>query len=283
MAIVGPVRQELLSGIRDEAVFERLREQLRAFDDEALSEDDYEEAARIGNRCRSVGVAGSAVDFLVCAAAERRGLAVFTSDADFERYSRVVPLTLHHARQDVGKPAGEHRFLAQLAVFAAVLACFGAAFAVPTSALRARRIAERDASVLGASVLVLGLGGMNLAFAAASAANGDVTSAALLFSVAPVASGLLGLLAVRRRLAGAGRVVGLVRRRPRSSSRAYRATSRRSSRRSPPPSPLDCSSLVSCPIRARCCASWTRDSRSPASRGQGGYNARVDSPVGGSP
>ena len=98
VAIVGPVRQEVLSGIRDEAVFERLREQLRAFDDEALSEDDYEEAARIGNRCRSVGVAGSAVDFLVCAAAERRGLAVFTSDADFERYSRVVPLTLHHAR-----------------------------------------------------------------------------------------------------------------------------------------------------------------------------------------
>ena len=98
VAIVGPVRQELLSGIRDEAVSERLREQLRAFDDEALSEDDYEEAARIGNRCRSVGVAGSAVDFLVCAAAERRGLAVFTSDADFERYNRVVPLTLHHAR-----------------------------------------------------------------------------------------------------------------------------------------------------------------------------------------
>ena len=100
--------------------------------------------------------------------------------------------------------------MAQFAVFAAVLACFGTAFAVPTSALRARRIAERDASVLGASVLVLGLGGMNLAFAAASAVNGDVTSAALLFSVAPVASGLLGLYAVRRRLAGAGRTaVGL--------------------------------------------------------------------------
>ena len=99
--------------------------------------------------------------------------------------------------------------MAQFAVFAAVLACFGAAFAVPTSALRARRIAERDASVLGASVLVLGLGGMNLASAAASAVNGDVTSAALLFSVAPVASGLLGLYAVRRRLAGAGRTAVL--------------------------------------------------------------------------
>ena len=64
--------------------------------------------------------------------------------------------------------------MAQLAVFAAVLACFGVAFAVPSSALRARLIAERDASVLGASVLVLGLGGMNLAFAAASAVNGGI-------------------------------------------------------------------------------------------------------------
>src|ERR1700677_899568 len=35
--LIGPIRQELLSGIREPAQFERLRDQLRAFPDEALT------------------------------------------------------------------------------------------------------------------------------------------------------------------------------------------------------------------------------------------------------
>ena len=98
VVMIGPVRQELLSGIPDEGVFETLREHLRAFDDQVLTVDDFEEAARFGNRCRSAGIAGSAVDFLICAAASRRGLGILTLDADFRRYSQVIPLTLHRPR-----------------------------------------------------------------------------------------------------------------------------------------------------------------------------------------
>src|SRR5277367_4849829 len=71
--VVGPVRQELLSGIRAEESFRKVRDALRAFDEPQLRVQDYEEAARINNLCRSSGIAGSAIDFLICAVAHLRG------------------------------------------------------------------------------------------------------------------------------------------------------------------------------------------------------------------
>ena len=92
--IVGPVRQELLSGIRREN-FRRVRDALRAFDEPQLRVQDYEEAARISNICRARGIAGSAIDFLICAVAHLRNWEVFTTDRDFARYSKVLPLRLY--------------------------------------------------------------------------------------------------------------------------------------------------------------------------------------------
>jgi hypothetical protein len=94
--LVGPVRQELLSGIRRETTFRNLRDQLRPFDEPYLEVDDYEEAARIHNQCRSRGIAGSAIDFLLCAAASRRDWQIFTTDQDFTRYATVLPLKILH-------------------------------------------------------------------------------------------------------------------------------------------------------------------------------------------
>jgi len=65
--LLGPVRQELLSGIREEAQFHKLRDYLRAFPEHSLEAEDYEEAAHMNNRCRTRGIAGSAIDFLICA------------------------------------------------------------------------------------------------------------------------------------------------------------------------------------------------------------------------
>ena len=98
VVLIGPIRQEVLSGIRDDGVFDRLLERLRAFDDEPLGTEDYEEAARLNNRCRAAGVAGSAIDFLVCAVTTLRGLAIFTTDADFQRYSAHLRLALYQPR-----------------------------------------------------------------------------------------------------------------------------------------------------------------------------------------
>jgi predicted nucleic acid-binding protein len=93
--IAGVVRQELLSGIREPERFEKLREYLRAFDDPQLDASDYEEAARMHNRCRGRGIAGSAIDFLLCAVAHRRRWQIFSTDRDFEQYGKVLGLKLY--------------------------------------------------------------------------------------------------------------------------------------------------------------------------------------------
>lgn len=93
--LVGPVRQELLSGTREETTFKKLRDQLRAFEDAPLDAADYEEAARLNNQCRARGIVASAIDALICATALRRNWQIFTTDRDFSRYATVSPLKLY--------------------------------------------------------------------------------------------------------------------------------------------------------------------------------------------
>ena len=93
--VVGPIRQELLSGIREDVQFKKIRDYLRAFPEPSLEAQDYEDAARMSNQCRLRGIAGSAVDFLICAAAHRRGWAILTTDRDFQNYASVLPVRLH--------------------------------------------------------------------------------------------------------------------------------------------------------------------------------------------
>ncbi len=93
--MVGPIRQELLSGIREEAQFKKIRDYLRAFREPSLEAEDYEDAASMSNLCRRRGIAGSPVDFLICAAAHRRGWSILTTDRDFQNYASVLPVRLH--------------------------------------------------------------------------------------------------------------------------------------------------------------------------------------------
>jgi predicted nucleic acid-binding protein len=93
-AVIGSIRQELLSGVRDNRSFERLRDYLRSFPDEPLLTTDYEQAAVYFNTCRARGIQGSNTDFLICAVAERMGWAVFTQDDDFQRYAAHIPVRL---------------------------------------------------------------------------------------------------------------------------------------------------------------------------------------------
>ena len=95
--MMGAIRQELLSGIREQPQFQKLRQYLSAFEDPSLVSADYEEAARMNNQCRTRGIAGSAIDFLICAVAHRRKWKIFTSDRDFERYGKLLGLSLYQA------------------------------------------------------------------------------------------------------------------------------------------------------------------------------------------
>jgi predicted nucleic acid-binding protein len=94
-ALLGIIRQEVLSGVSHAGQFIRLRDQLRAFPDIPIETQDFESAAECFNLCRAKGVQGSHSDFLICAIALRYDLAVFTTDRDFTHYSRHIPLRLH--------------------------------------------------------------------------------------------------------------------------------------------------------------------------------------------
>lgn len=95
VAIIGPIRQELLSGLRTIEAFERLRDHLRPYSDEPLETADFERAAEHFNTCRVRGVQGSNTDFLICAVSERHNLPILTTDADFSRFAAVLRITLH--------------------------------------------------------------------------------------------------------------------------------------------------------------------------------------------
>jgi predicted nucleic acid-binding protein len=95
--IIGVIRQELLSGVREAERFEKLREYLRAFAEPVMEVRDYEQAAQMHNQCRVRGIAGSAIDFLICAVSHRRDWQVFTTDRDFERYGKVLSVKLYAA------------------------------------------------------------------------------------------------------------------------------------------------------------------------------------------
>ena len=101
VAMLGAVRQELLSGVRADQQFETLRGHLRAFPDVLLEAEDYEEAASFFNKCRARGIQGSNTDYLICAAAARRGFGILTTDTDFARFARVLPIELHTPRTSV--------------------------------------------------------------------------------------------------------------------------------------------------------------------------------------
>jgi len=98
VVMLGPIRQELLSGIKTQGQFERLCGHLRAFPDLVLETADYEDAASAFNQCRGRGVQGSNTDFLICAVSLRRNYSIFTADDDFQRFAGVVGIRLHDPR-----------------------------------------------------------------------------------------------------------------------------------------------------------------------------------------
>jgi hypothetical protein len=99
VAMIGAIRQELLSGIKEHAHFDRLRDHLRAFSDIEIRSNDYEEAASFYNLCRAKGIQGSNTDFLICAVAARKKFSIFTADADFAHFARVIPISLYDSHR----------------------------------------------------------------------------------------------------------------------------------------------------------------------------------------
>ncbi len=97
IVMIGPVRQEILSGLRNQSQFNNLKKTLAAFPDLLLRTPHYEEAARFCNMCRKKGVQGSHIDFLICAASSLEKIPVFTTDRDFDSYKKHLNIDLFDA------------------------------------------------------------------------------------------------------------------------------------------------------------------------------------------
>jgi predicted nucleic acid-binding protein len=96
--LIGPIRQEILNGIKSEKQYKILKKHLRAFKDLAIETEDYELAAEYFNTARKNGIQGSNTDFLLCAVSTRHRMPIFTTDKDFINFQSVIPIELHKIR-----------------------------------------------------------------------------------------------------------------------------------------------------------------------------------------
>ena len=101
VSIIGPIRQEILSGIKEKSQFTKLKEHLKYFDDIEMNSDVYELAAEFNNTCRAKGVQGSSVDFLICAVASFYNMEIYTSDKDFNHYKKHLDIKLFDGKSSL--------------------------------------------------------------------------------------------------------------------------------------------------------------------------------------
>lgn len=101
VAMIGLIRQELLSGIKEQAQFEKVKSALAPFLDEQIDTADYEHAARLYNECRSQGFEVGPVDMLICAVAMRRNWQVLSNDSGLKQCLAVAKKFQGNARKAV--------------------------------------------------------------------------------------------------------------------------------------------------------------------------------------
>lgn len=94
ICMLGLIRQELLSRIKDQKQFTQLKEVLSSFDDYPIITKDYELASENFNLFKGKGIQGSNTDFLICAVSNRSHFPIFTTDKDFEKFSKFINITL---------------------------------------------------------------------------------------------------------------------------------------------------------------------------------------------
>lgn len=94
VAVPGVVKQELLSGLRNPAQFERLHRVLEPFPVLLATDADHVDAARVVNTCRANGVSAGPIDALVVALTMRVDGLLLSTDADYRHVQAHVPFNL---------------------------------------------------------------------------------------------------------------------------------------------------------------------------------------------
>lgn len=103
--MIGPIRQELLSGVKSQKQFNTLNSYLSAFPDLQIATQDYELAAEYFNINRKKGIQGSNTDFLICALSNKYEMPILTNDNDFKLYAKNCPILIYDDIKESNKIA----------------------------------------------------------------------------------------------------------------------------------------------------------------------------------
>lgn len=96
--LLGPILQELLTGVKTSRDFNRVLKALRPFPLLPLERETFVLAAQISSHCRRRGVQASHIDYLIAAACVENACPLLTADRDFTRIAErselvVIPPT----------------------------------------------------------------------------------------------------------------------------------------------------------------------------------------------
>jgi predicted nucleic acid-binding protein len=99
VVMIGPIRQEVLSGIKNFTQYEQTKNSLRAFPSHIIEESIFEMAASCFNLCRSKGIQGSHTDFLICACSIKWKTSILSKNKDFVHYAKHIPIELYQSNE----------------------------------------------------------------------------------------------------------------------------------------------------------------------------------------
>lgn len=94
ICLIGIILQEILLGITDEKLFNRLEDHLSAFPIVALEREDYVRAARLRNYCKKKGVQVGTIDALIAAVCIENDFLLLSTDEDFQLIANNSELKL---------------------------------------------------------------------------------------------------------------------------------------------------------------------------------------------
>lgn len=92
--LIGPIRQEILCGLRSSERGAQICGRLDAFPDRPIDSSIYIMAAQFFNLCRSRGIQGSNTDFLICACSVKWRMPILSKDKDYLGYKELLPIEL---------------------------------------------------------------------------------------------------------------------------------------------------------------------------------------------
>jgi len=92
--LIGLILQEILDGLNSNEQFDTLLKYFKPFPLIDLTRNDFIQAARLKNNCRSKGIQAGSIDFLITSVCINRNYPLLTADKDFSNISKYCSITL---------------------------------------------------------------------------------------------------------------------------------------------------------------------------------------------